>query len=128
MLKEYINVRQFPEGYRRLFQDDYFDLFIWYDHQDGEIIGFQLVYNKYNNPHSLTWSKDLGYSHNKIDDGEDSCLFNNTPILVNNGLFKDLSVRDKFEKTSINLEKSLRDFIKRHINIAINTGIGNSLV
>ena len=70
MLKEYLQVRQIEgESKRRWFSDDYFDLIVWFDEQD-EITGFQLCYDIHHVQRAVTWQKDSGFSHHKIDDGE----------------------------------------------------------
>jgi hypothetical protein len=46
MLKEFPNLRQQGEGFRRLFTDPQFDLYVWYASREGAVIGFQLVYKK----------------------------------------------------------------------------------
>ena len=42
---------------KRWFFDHEIDLLIWLN-ADNEIVGFQLCYDKLNNPHALTWFKD----------------------------------------------------------------------
>jgi len=45
MLKEFKEVRQHDEGFRRYFFDEWFDLYLWYDKENGDLRGFQLVYD-----------------------------------------------------------------------------------
>ncbi len=46
-LKEDLEVRQRPEeGYRRWYFNDFFDVILWYTNKGGEIIGFQVCYEK----------------------------------------------------------------------------------
>ncbi|MCX7023706.1 MAG: hypothetical protein NT080_03705 [Spirochaetes bacterium] len=123
MIKEFRNVRQNPDGFRRLYLDEYFDLYIWYDREEGDVVGFQLVYDKPGEPRSLTWTIDRGYSHNKIDEGEDSCLSNLTPILVPDGAFDGGSVKDRFERESAYLDETLRRLVLDHIGSVANAGI-----
>ena len=74
-LKEFSKVRQEKEGYRRLFADDYFDLYIWYDSKEKmSKIGFQLVYGKKSK--AITWSQG-SLNHNKI---EDEGWYNPSPV------------------------------------------------
>lgn len=112
MLREYEDVRQHEEGFRRYFFDDWFDLYVWYDEKGGTPKGFQLVYDKYEDPHSITWTTMDGCRHNKVDDGEDRPgAMKMTPILVPDGVFEKESVRGRFEKASGSLEPSVRAFV-----------------
>jgi len=112
MLKEFKDVRQHEEGYRRYFFDEWFDLYLWYDREGGELRGFQLVYDKYDDPHSLTWTLGDGCRHNKVDDGEDRPgSMKMTPILVPDGVFTGDIVRKKFEEAAKALDPDLRDFV-----------------
>ena len=56
---------------RTWYEDDFFDLIVWFDDDEMEdIFGFQLCYDVQENEHSLTWKKDIGYVHNEIEGGE----------------------------------------------------------
>lgn len=86
MLKEFSKVRQEPSSYRRLFCDENYDLYVWYDSPDGRLLGFQLVYFDDGCQKALTWTESEGYRHNAVD-GWDSSRFNKTPLLVPDGTF-----------------------------------------
>lgn len=117
MLKEFPSLRQHENGYRRLFFDDYFDLYVWYDHEGGVINGFQLVYDKLENPHSLTWLEKDGYLHNRIDEGEKSGMgMKMTPILVPDGLFDAVSVATRLEQTIQGLEEDIKTMVLKRIH------------
>ncbi|MBN2531619.1 MAG: hypothetical protein JXB88_01940 [Spirochaetales bacterium] len=110
MLKEIINVKQYEtEGYRRWFSDDFFDLIIWYE--DKKIVGFQLCYDKQGLERSLTWLKDKGFSHNKIDDGEKPGHSKMTPILVADGIFEKEKIAEAFKKASKNIDPVISSFV-----------------
>jgi hypothetical protein len=110
MLLEIKHVRQIPgEGYRRWFSDDYFDLYLWYNHDT--IDGFQLCYNKNVKEHSITWQKGKGFLHNKIDDGETQPQDNKTPILIDDGTFDNKSVADRFIAESKDIDKDVSRFV-----------------
>ncbi len=115
MLNEFPNLRQEPRGFRRLFLDDYFELYVWYERERGPLTGFQLVYGKPDDPHTLTWTEAEGYAHNKVDEGEDSCVANMTPILVPDGIFDASSVLDRFSRAAGALEPAIRDLVERSI-------------
>ncbi|HAP44768.1 MAG: hypothetical protein A2087_02895 [Spirochaetes bacterium GWD1_61_31] len=116
MLKEFTSLRQHDHGWRRLFFDDFFDLYIWYDQPHGSITGFQLVYNKAENPHSLTWLAAEGYLHNRIDEGEKPGLgMKMSPILVPDGLFDRVSVAARLETAIEPLEAAIKGLVLRRI-------------
>ncbi|MBU0934516.1 MAG: hypothetical protein KKI09_12360 [Spirochaetes bacterium] len=117
MLKEFPSLRQHESGYRRLFFDDYFDLYVWFDKKGGIISGFQLVYDKVDNPHSLTWMVDEGYMHNKIDEGEKQGMgMKMTPILIPDGLFDSVSVAARLELTISSVDEDIRSLVLDRIH------------
>lgn len=109
-MQEFMKIRQDKNGFKRCFYDDTFDLFVWYDREGGDITGFQLVYDKKNMPRALTWIKDKGFRHNKIE-GEDSLYFNKTPILVADGYFNIQEVNEKFREHSKGIEKDISSLV-----------------
>ena len=74
------------EPRRRWFTDETFDLIVWFA-ADGTISTFQLCYDRRHNERALTWTKDDGLSHHRIDDGEVGPDKNQAPILVADGAF-----------------------------------------
>lgn len=117
MLNEIKNVKQFEdEGPRRWFNDDYFDLIVWYSHE-GEIEGFQLCYDKGHNERALTWRKTNGYSHDGIDDGEIAGEAKMTPVLVADGLFDKDSIGTRFLKAAKNIDPVVTGFVYDKIKI-----------
>ena len=115
MLKESLNVSQQKDGYRRLFSDEYFDLFIWYGEKDHDLIGFQLCYNKKYDEHSLTWNHSSGYLHSSIDTGESSPMANRSPILVADGYFDSHLIADKFLDRSLNLDEDITQLVYKKL-------------
>jgi hypothetical protein len=115
MLFEVHNVKQ-PESdsIRRWFTDPYFDLIVWYDIRN-DISGFQLCYNKSLDEHSITWKKDEGFLHNRIDDGEVPGQAKMTPILVPDGAFDKMTIAEQFNKESQYIEPDIRDFVYKKI-------------
>jgi hypothetical protein len=109
-LKEDI-VNQPEKGiYRRVFVDDngFFSLYIWYKNE-SEIIGFQLCY--YNNYYAVTWDKDHGFVHEKIDQGTGLGRWRGTPILVPDGDFDKEMIIGLFNKSSKHIEPSIAQFV-----------------
>ncbi len=97
--------------YRRSWMsDDYFDLIVWYEPSNA-ICGFQLCYGKPEFERALTWLKTRGFSHSKVDSGEDDPEANRTPILLPDGSFPTTEVSCEFRRRSEELPKSLRNFV-----------------
>lgn len=107
MLREVKDVKQLPdEPRRRWFSDEFFDLIVWYD-QKGESLGFQLCYGKPSDEHAFTWLRDRGFSHDRVDDGEWSPLWNMTPILVPDGIFPAKEIAERFRENSQKVEPEI---------------------
>lgn len=113
-MQEFKNLNQHPEGFRRLFTDDYFDLYIWYDAPGGQLQGFQLVYDRKRKPRALTW-RMCGYSHDGIDPGDSAIYWNKTPVLIADGPFARGDIVERFRLASAGMEEPLRSFILRHL-------------
>jgi hypothetical protein len=113
MLEEKQAVRQIEgEGFRRWFSDTYFDLIVWYaDETQAEIVGFQLCYDKPGTERALTWRKDEGFSHNRIDDGERPFSSKMSPVLVADGVFDREGILRKFNEAADALDSDLAAFI-----------------
>jgi hypothetical protein len=113
MLKE-ISSNHHTELNRRWFSDDYFDLVVWLG-DDAEISGFQLCYDKPIHERALTWTTVDGYSHERVDEGEENPAKNRTPILVRDGLFAMQEVLDRFVAASDGIDVPIRAFIVEKI-------------
>ena len=124
MLKESINVRQIKgERKRRWFFNGYFDLIVWFD-KDKEIFGFQLCYDIERFERALTWRKDSGYLHNRIDSGEYGGLQSKaSPILVQDGYFNKVEIDDRFLKESAEIDQKISTFVHQKIEAYDITGI-----
>jgi hypothetical protein len=112
MLREMGPVRQVAgEPSRRWFADRAFDLIVWSDAR-GDLTGFQLCYRKGSDEHALTWWRETGFSHDRIDDGEG--LPENhkmTPILVPDGSFDRDQLVASFRRVSQGLDPELVGFV-----------------
>jgi hypothetical protein len=116
MLVEYRNVRQIGgEGYRRWFSDDYFDLIVWYEgtrHNHRGINGFQLCYDRTGYERALTWQRGRGFSHEKVDPGEEGRLgLKSTPILVADGVFDPGAIAERFREASRGMDPQIVDLV-----------------
>jgi len=112
MLREMTSVRQIPdEPRRRWFSDEHFDLVIWIG-ENGNILGFQLCYDRTHAERALTWRMESGFSHNAVDTGENRPgRYKSTPILVADGSFDAETVAAKFQGHSGVLDSKIADFI-----------------
>ncbi len=113
MLKEIENPKQkSDEGYRRIFTDSFFDLYVWYDDNKTEIDGFQLCYNKNSKKEkAITWRKEYGMIHEKIDSGEGQASKKMSPTSYANGDFNFDSIADKFKLASKEIDEDVASFI-----------------
>jgi hypothetical protein len=112
MLRELTSTRQVSgEPIRKWFTGNDIDLILWYVPGD-EIIGFQLCYGKGSDERALTWWKNKGFSHDKIDDGEgrpDNQKM--SPILVPDGAFDKDKLLAHFRERSRELDPELVQFV-----------------
>lgn len=70
MLKEITAIRQISgEPYRRWFEDRDFDLIVWEDAR-GEVVGFELCYDKRTVPYAVRWEMPTFFRHYRMDEGE----------------------------------------------------------
>ncbi len=112
MLSEFEGLSQEHSGFRRLFTDRYFDLYLWYEYSGGPLSGFQLCYDMGNDPHALTVRIGGSSIHTRIDEGEGGAMeYKGSPILVSDGAFEKDEVLRRFQESSFSLEPGLRDIV-----------------
>ncbi len=118
MLDERKDVRQIEdEGFRRWFTDSSFDLIVWYeDDSMKKTVGFQLCYDKQGTERALTWRAKGGYLHNRVDDGEVPYSNKMTPVLVQDGAFDNVNIREMFLKSAAALEPELTELVKAKLD------------
>ena len=116
VLREFANVRQRPgEPRRRWFHSPEEDLIVWYE-TDGSLWGFQLCYDRKNLERALTWTKEKGYSHLKVDDGEiEPLTVKRTAILVPDGIFDAKGVLERFLSVSESLPEDIVELVVERI-------------
>jgi hypothetical protein len=112
MLREFPNVRQIDgESKRRWFSDEYFDLIVWLDEKE-DIVGFQLCYDIFKSQHALTWRKESGFTHHRVDDGENRPgKLKASPVLVSDGYFEYKEIAEKFKIASPSIEARISTFV-----------------
>ncbi len=111
MLAEIADARQIPgEEKRRWFNDDYFDLIVWLK-DEGGFAGFQLCYDKFHNERALTWRREAGFRHEKVDDGDSPGHAKMTPVLIPDGEFAWQDVAARFRAASAEIDARVAGFV-----------------
>jgi hypothetical protein len=111
MLREIAATRQHPnEPPRRWFHSHEMDLFVW-SASPGEIVKFQLTYDKPKNERALTWDATLGYTHDEVDDGTSGTQHPGTPLLLRSTDPDIEHVLSRFDIEAVEVEGRLRTFI-----------------
>ena len=112
MLKEIKKTRQIEgEHPRRWFSSSKLDLVVWYG-QNGELIGFQLCYDKTDDEKSYTWKFGSTSEHTGIDSGEFGGMnFKQTPILVTDGIPDYCYIKEEFLSESSELPEDIINMV-----------------
>ena len=111
MLREIQGVRQDNPGLRRRwYQDEFFDLYTWHA-ADGRLAGFQLCYDLPGRERAITWHRQHGFSHNRIDSGDTPGRMSATPLLAAEARFPHRLVRERFIKHGMTLDAITRNTI-----------------
>jgi hypothetical protein len=121
MLAEIKGARQIPaEGFRRWFTDDFFDLIVWYDNPSppdatpgtlAALKGFQLCYDKTGKERALSWTREGGFRHSRIDSGEVPGHAKMTPVIVADGEFSKDDVAELFKGEAAKIDPGLARFV-----------------
>ena len=78
----------------------------------GEIVGFQLRYDKQQDQRAVTWHYGSGFTHHRVDDGENRPGRHKlAPILVPDGVFQHEKVAEAFRRESIGIEEKVAAFV-----------------
>ncbi|MCK5524778.1 MAG: hypothetical protein KAI83_16760 [Thiomargarita sp.] len=116
MLTEFQLKQDEPSSIKRWFQDDYFDLFIW-QNNIGQIISFQLCYDRLENERVISWDQERGFGHHRVDDGESSPYKNMTPIFIKEGVFLSYNeVVPKLIQSGRQISQDITSFILQKLN------------
>ena len=111
-LAELADVQQDSRGpRRRWFRSSNEDLIVWYG-ADESLVGFQLCYDRTQTERALTWMKDTGYAHERVDDGEAVGLAHKrAPILIADGVFDNKTVLERFLAIADVVPRDIVDFV-----------------
>ena len=106
-LRELRHVRQIPgELRRRWFASDYFDLIAWF-HDDGQLAGFHLHYDKFRDEKVFMWEVGGALRHQSVDDGDNPGRMKMTP-LIGRAIEADVQpIADRFAAESAEMDASL---------------------
>lgn len=123
MLRELQDVAQVQgEPYRQWFRDRDLDLIVWRNEPDGMMVGFQLCYREDAVEKALTWTRQSGYSHRRVDEGESRPdRHKMTPLLVYDGTCNGSLLKDRFAQAAAELPQSLRDDIQHRLDEYIDS-------
>ena len=120
MLREVKDISQKRgEPKKRWFSSLDMDLFVWFN-DAGEIISYQLTYNKPHDEKALIWSKGGGFSHLAVDEGVRPGKYPASPLLVQDGEAGFSRIVDVLKKNSGELDPAINSFIVTGINKQFN--------
>jgi hypothetical protein len=116
VLRELPRVRQIKgESRRRWFTDKQFDLIVWSDDRN-RIVGFQLCYDMPRREAAVTWRKDVGYTHHRVDDGDTpEGKYKRTPILVQDGSLPAARIAREFLQHAVGMDAKVARFVHQKL-------------
>jgi hypothetical protein len=118
MLREIMIVRQVPGDFRRRwFQDDYFDLYVWYA-ESGDVAGFQLCYDRQGDEHAFTCMAGSPPKHQSVDAPGSICAVGPTPLLTPARRSLPREVVSRFTAASSGLDAGIRKWILQSLEDA----------
>ena len=81
-------------------------------------LGFQIVYGRPLDPHALTWWRNSGFYHHRVDDGErpDTIAQKGTPVLLPDGRFEPSAVGAAFDALSEDIDPRVASFVRDTIS------------
>lgn len=124
-LREIEAVRQIPgERRRRWFNSEHLDLYVWFTWW-GAPTKFQLCYDKPRMEKALTWSREFGFEHEKVDSGETEGLrHKEAAVLVPDGAVDARHVADIFAEAARSLPPRISGFVMDKLNSHPSYGRG----
>jgi hypothetical protein len=112
MLREFGETRQdSKEHVRRWFTSEDCDLILWLN-ADESLWGFQFCYGKPMDEHALTWIREAGFSHMKVDTQGPR---GPAPILVLDGIFDAGHILRILEKESGEVPEPYRGLVTERV-------------
>ncbi|MBT8131726.1 MAG: hypothetical protein KJO35_05600 [Gammaproteobacteria bacterium] len=116
MLREIKKITQSNTKKRkRWFSDPDIDLMVWQEN-DGSISRFELSLDKGINEHALTWKKNQGLQHYRVDDGENCPMHHKmSPLLKPDNARSIGGIQKDFSAAAESIDKGIADFIKTRL-------------
>jgi hypothetical protein len=110
MFTEIATRRTHSQGHRRRwFQSDSMDLYTWQD-EANVLLGFQLAYDRRADQRAITWIRDRGYFHARIDE-DTRGLVASTPLLQREGNFDAHRTHANFIEAAAGLDEDIALFV-----------------
>lgn len=126
MFIEIATRRTHSQGYRRRwFQSASMDLYTWQDESDV-FMGFQLAYDRRADQRAITWIRDRGYFHSRVDE-DIRGLIASTPFLQPAGGFDAHRIHADFLKSAAGLDAGVALFVSRKLRAYLHTSGRRSL-
>lgn len=110
MLQEVVVTQVDQEPRRRWFVDEDLDLVVWLSDR-AAVVALELCYDKLRHERAMTWSRERGYGHFRVDAGDETPMRNRTPILVTDGAFPKEQVIASFTAASATLDPAIRGIV-----------------
>lgn len=110
MLKEFKKLRQVEDISRKLYTDNYFDLYLWYKKNSDEFIGFQLVFCVNDTQMALTAEVGKVPNIRKVNSGDD-LFYDPTDLLDGVGFFPKEDLYSEFQYRSSSIDRDIRESV-----------------
>ena len=115
MFTEIATRRTHSQGYRRRwFQSESMDLYTW-ENEANVLLGFQLAYDRRADQRAITWIRDRGYFHARIEEDMRG-LVASTPLLQPEGRFDAPRTHAEFLKAAAGLDPDTALFVSRKLS------------
>ncbi|MDB5809236.1 MAG: hypothetical protein JWN94_1358 [Betaproteobacteria bacterium] len=102
---------------RRWYQDDQFDLYVWFDNE-GAITHFQLAYDKPTVEKALDWKHSDGFMHYRVNQYVGEAVGSLTPLLILDPVFPKQRVIHHFDGSSSGIDIGVAAFVSRMLRRA----------
>lgn len=114
LLEEFKRLRQVENLSRKLFSDNYFDLYTWYKENSTIFIGFQLVFSV--NEIQMALTAEVGEVPNiRCIESGDGEFYDPTDLLDGIGYFPKTALYEEFKTRSNNIDKLIRNNVLKVI-------------
>lgn len=102
---------------RRWYQDDLFDLYVWFD-GNGAITHFQLAYDKPMVEKAIDWKDGDGFMHYRVNQYAAEAVGSMTPLLILDPTFPKQRVLREFNGRASGIDIGVAAFVSRMLRRA----------